>query len=393
MSSSVGIPKIVFTGGPGGGKSTILAEMLRELPKGGLCPLVVPEAATILIGSGVDLRKHRQWAEGQLLALQKDLRSRYEQIAVALQKAVPKQKVILLFDRAEMDSLAFISEQAMQQFLDANNWSVASCRDDYVGVLHLVSADAHDYTTANNQARIETADEALALDKAIQKAWLGHEHQIIIGSTANIEDKSKQVLLAIHSLLGDEEHEWRWLINELPAFSASGREILADGSPVAKILIRQWYRQLANGRQQRLRRQEVIAASGLAKDHGVSWVLTEKQDLTGTTRQEINSSIDENQAQDWLRQHQPSHMIEKLRHKIIYHNQIIELDVFANNLAGLMIAEIESAVVDAPVDLPSWLAVNKEITSLGVYRNHNLIKLSAAEGRSLVEQARLATSS
>ena len=47
------IPKIVLTGGPCAGKTTALSHLFDRLASMGMKPIMVPEAATVVIGAGV----------------------------------------------------------------------------------------------------------------------------------------------------------------------------------------------------------------------------------------------------------------------------------------------------------------------------------------------------
>ena len=53
----------------------------------------------------------------------------------------------------------------------------------YEAVVHLVTAaDGAEqfYTSANNEARYETVEEAVALDRKLINSWVGHPHFTIV---------------------------------------------------------------------------------------------------------------------------------------------------------------------------------------------------------------------
>jgi len=68
-----------------------------------------------------------------------------------------------------MDGSAYTSDNIWQAILDETGWSTIQLRDKrYEAVIHLVTA-AHGavefYTSANNEARYESASDAIELDK------------------------------------------------------------------------------------------------------------------------------------------------------------------------------------------------------------------------------------
>jgi CYTH domain-containing protein len=65
-------------------------------------------------------------------------------------------------------------------------------------------------------------------------------------------------------------------------------------------------------------------------------------------------------------------VIEKVRYKVMHNNSIWEVDVFENENAGLIIAELELDNEDARFELPDW--AGEEVTSDSRYSNSNLVK-------------------
>lgn len=67
--------------------------------------------------------------------------------------------------------------------------------------------------------------------------------------------------------------------------------------------------------------------------------------------------------------------IDKTRYSIPYQNHVIELDVFKNNLKGLIIAEIEFTSINEANEFKklSWMGI--EVTSNSNFKNRNLYKI------------------
>ena len=91
---------------------------------------------------------------------------------------------IIICDRGVMDGSAYTTDNIWQAILDETGWSTIQLRDRrYEAVIHLVTcADGATefYTSANNEARYESAEEAITLDKKLINGWVGHPHFSII---------------------------------------------------------------------------------------------------------------------------------------------------------------------------------------------------------------------
>ena len=63
-------------------------------------------------------------------------------------------------------------------------------------------------------------------------------------------------------------------------------------------------------------------------------------------------------------------IVSKLRHKILYHNKLWEVDVFLDDNEGLIVAEIELKSEAEAFDIPGW--IKAEVTSDNRYYNSSL---------------------
>ena len=77
-----------------------------------------------------------------------------------------------------------MGQVAVKEVLEENNWTVSALRDKrYNAVIHLQTAAlgaSEFYTLENNHARMEAPAEAIALDKRLSHAWVGHNRLVII---------------------------------------------------------------------------------------------------------------------------------------------------------------------------------------------------------------------
>ena len=82
--------------------------------------------------------------------------------------------------------------------------------------------------------------------------------------------------------------------------------------------------------------------------------LTIKGETTGASRLEFEYPIPVTDASDILESLCQGSIIDKTRHLVEHAGHTWEIDVFAGDNAGLVIAEVELESEDEAVDLPGW---------------------------------------
>jgi len=186
----------------------------------------VPEAATMLLSGGAklgDTPEQFYVFEMNLIQTQMALEDHFINIA----KSTGEPSVIIM-DRGAMDSQAFLTPDMWRMLLDENGWSTVQLRDTrYDGVIHLVSAARGAekfYTTANNNARKETVEQAKELDLKVLDAWVGHTRLRVIDNSADFKEKIRRVNEAVCQLAG------------VPAPKKSERRFLMTGPPNSELL-------------------------------------------------------------------------------------------------------------------------------------------------------------
>ena len=103
---------------------------------------------------------------------------------------------------------------------------------------------------------------------------------------------------------------------------------------------------------------------------GDTATLTIKGPTVGVTRTELEYPIPHDEARAMLGLCERP-LIEKTRHVEIHHGKRWEIDVFAGDNTGLVVAEIELASEDEPFTVPSWAI--REVSDDPRYYNANLI--------------------
>lgn len=178
--------RVVFTGGPGAGKTAVL-EVLRHVACRHL--VVLPEAAGLLFRGGfprgetVDGRKCAQRAIGHV---QLEL----ERLPTDCPPA------IVLCDRGVIDGLAYFpGEEA--ELLASLGLDRERALARYDLVVHLRVPTSGGGYNRDNPMRTESAEEAHAIDLRIAAAWRGHPNVVTIESASDFSVKLDAALALV----------------------------------------------------------------------------------------------------------------------------------------------------------------------------------------------------
>ncbi len=187
MNSQV---KVAITGGPSGGKTTLIETLKKEL--GQKCA-VVPEAASILYRGGFPRYKEAQGivhAQRAIFFTQHEL----EDMICTM-----SGKSLIVCDRGTMDSLAYWPTSEGHFFNQIESTREAELAR-YDWVIHLDTASG-DFYDSSNPIRTENIDEALALNTRIKDAWEGHPRRLVITHNADFLSKITTSLAVIRAIL------------------------------------------------------------------------------------------------------------------------------------------------------------------------------------------------
>lgn len=176
--------KVAFTGGPGSGKSTVIAALKQEY---GQLIQVAPEVATLLIKGGFPIPT----SERQRIALQTAIVHTQRQLEVALEEqAKDNQSKALLTDRAILDGAVYWPH-GLADFMKVFQVN----HDDVMSYAKIIVLRLNDraYTTANNEARTESLDQALELEAKIIKLYGNYSNVEVIPPRNTIWATASQV--------------------------------------------------------------------------------------------------------------------------------------------------------------------------------------------------------
>ena len=361
----VQITKIVITGGPCGGKSTAMSWVQNAFTQKGYKVLFIPETATELITGGI-----APWTCGSngefqkcLLRMQLEKEKTFEQAA----KTMNTEKVLIVCDRGALDNKAYMNSLEFAQVLEYLGMSEVDLRDNYDAVFHLVTAAkgaAEFYTTANNNARTETVEEAAAIDDKLIASWTGHPHLRVIDNSSDFGEKLKRLISEITSFLGEPEPyeiERKYLI-EYPDI-----KWLESLPNCRRIDIIQTY--LVSDKDEEIRiRQRGFNGSYI-------YFQSIKKTVSGAKRVEIETRLSEKEYLSLLMEADTTRrQIRKSRYCLMYDNQYFEIDIYPF-WKDKAIAEIELRDENAEVRFPEQIKVIREVTNDESYRTSSLAKI------------------
>jgi len=196
--------KIVLTGGPCAGKTTVLG-VVRQQFAGQV--IVVPETATMLLSGGFpfpgkDIRWSLEWQaafQSAVLPVQIQMEAAYEL------KAAEEGASLLICDRGRLDGAAY-TQGGLDQFCRIYGVNAEETYTVYHSIFHLESVavgDPNFYGQANNSARFEDAEEARALELNTRAAWQKHPNWTLVSCIGGLEGKIRAVCQSL-----------RWIIAE-----------------------------------------------------------------------------------------------------------------------------------------------------------------------------------
>ena len=362
------ITKIVLTGGPCAGKTTALSWIKNAFAKMGYAVLIVPETATELITGGVAPWTCR--TNGQYQVFQMQLQMEKERIFEEAAKGMKEEKVLIVCDRGALDNKVYMDSLEFSCLLKELNRNEVELRDTYDAVFHLVTAakGAQDcYTTANNEARRESPEQAAALDDKLIAAWTGHPHLRVIDNSTDFKDKLVRLIAEISSFLGEPEPmeiERKYLI-AYPDISW-----LEAQENCQRVEIIQTYLRSDGEEEVRVRQR---GADGNYVYYG-----TRKKKISELKRIEVEQRLTRGEYLACLMDADTTkHQIRKTRYCLTYDNQYFEIDVypFWDDKA---IMEIELRNEDQEIRIPGQIKVIREVTDEEEYKNANLAALSMA---------------
>ena len=194
------MPKIVITGGPCAGKTTLIGMLGPELVSRGCSVHVLEECATEVLAQGLT-----PTTCGSVLAFQRHVFDRQLDKEEALEQLDPS--VVVLLDRGLMDNAGYLPDDELDMLLAERGMTRADAYARYDAVIHLVTAAIgaeQFFSHATNEHRLEGVEEAVSVDKALIRGWSGHPNLQVIDNEGTFEDKLARAVAAVLEVVGVE---------------------------------------------------------------------------------------------------------------------------------------------------------------------------------------------
>ena len=358
------ILRIVLTGGPAAGKTTLISLILKEFkPENGWRVITIPETATELI-SGFGIRPFggcMSMLQFQDFVIIDQLHK--EQLALKAAEVVDEENILIIYDRALMDQKAYISDEDFAQVLSRLvGRSEEEVLSGYDAVLHLVTCakGAEFAYNLGNEARTETLEYAREMDDRTLRAWSGHPNLRIIDNSVDFDDKMNRAVREIYRVLGEPapmKRKRKFLI-EMPDLEV----VQSEYNAVALDMMQTYLLPTSPGVERRVRQQKnggdylYFYTEKHVKDDGSKWV-TER-------------SISEKQYVRYLMESDSTlHGVRKVKYRFIYRDHRIEIDVypFSGDRAVLFVY-----TDSGEADLPPQVRIIREVTGDPAYKNRQL---------------------
>jgi hypothetical protein len=190
--------KVVLTGGPGGGKSSLLGRVAEDSR---LSRFVASAEEAIHCMGFLRLSPWRSEFQCGFVATQVGLETGME-ISLA---GSPTR--LLLFHRGTLDPCAFWQSfgNSRESFFAMTGTSIEDHFRRYHAVIHMQSAASGmptAYVRYPGAHRPETVQEAARLDRLLGELWSGHPRYVLVKCTQTIEEKLQQAMELLRGMLG-----------------------------------------------------------------------------------------------------------------------------------------------------------------------------------------------
>lgn len=362
------IKRIVLTGGPCAGKTTVLAKIEQDLTEKGYKVFVIAESATELIKSGIrpqDIGLYEFQKQLLIYQLQKEML--YERVA----NTFKHDKIVIIYDRGLLDNKAYVSDSEFTEIIEyvSKYLNIKLNETDIINrydiVLHLVTAalgNQNNYTLENNKARSESAEDAIKVDKRTLKCWNIHPNLKVINPSDDFNQKIDNVLNTIHNFLGNPvqiKQERKFLVN-----ISISKELL-DKLSYVKTRIEQYYIDISSNDNYERRLRKVTYDSGINYYYSVQC-----KEKNGITKVISEQKITEKQFKSILNNSKIISKLNKTRLSFVYNNQYFKLDL----LDDLNILEVINGTPNE-IDFPSNIQVLGDVTDEIDYQNINIGKI------------------
>ena len=350
--------KIVLTGGPGSGKTSVKDGIIKHFTIQGYQVLFVSETASELINGGIKCFGNNCVSLIDFQEYVMKLQLLKEDIYIDAANKLGKD-VIVIFDRGTIDNFAYMNDDESSILIDRvlNDKTKSDLLNRYDAVIVLKSSKDF-YTTENNKARSENVNDALELGNKTLNTWIGHKKLKIVGPKATMFDKINEVLNIINELL--EKQQIKKQEKYLISLKDSDINYIINNSRIQRI--KQTYLLSDLNTEKRLRKVEFEGETSYyysvfkTLEDGTKSIISEKK----ISEQEYNNLLEfkDNNFNE----------INKMRYFFTYDEEYFNLDIFDDNDEyGLL--EINTS---SSVKIPKYIQIISTVSDNIYYTNKSL---------------------
>ncbi len=201
--------KVVLTGGPGGGKTSVLNAIknlaqvdgkyknIIKLGDKKIKLITIPETATELISNGITPTESKKVYDFQeaLFNIQK---AKEENAMNVLKFGYDADIVLFIYDRGLLDGMAYLDTKVdFENILFSNGVQELELLDSYDLVIDLLSTavcSPDKYSSVSNQSRYEDKKWAKSVDERTTAMWVGHRNMRVFDSSVPLEEEIENVI-------------------------------------------------------------------------------------------------------------------------------------------------------------------------------------------------------
>ena len=358
------ITRIVLTGGPAAGKTTLISRILKEFKQeDGWKVITIPETATELIsGFGIGpFEGCMSMEEFQYFVIDDQLHK--EKLALKAAETVPEENILIIYDRAVFDDKAYISDEDFVKTLAYFGKTEDELLEGYDAVLHLVSCakGAEFAYNFGNAARYESVEEARLMDDRTLRAWSAHPAHYIIDNSEDFESKINRAVAQIYDIVGrsaSDVAKRKYLVAMPDLLSVTKKYNAAVMEMVQTFLTK-----TNPNVERRIRRQKAGS--------GYMYFYTEKRIAEDGSRWVTERPISEKEYLAYLLEGDKRlPAVHKTKYRFSFRDRRMEIDVypFSNEKA---IFFVYGSSLDVAV-LPPEIKVLQEVTDQLAYKNRRI---------------------
>ena len=191
------IPRIVLTGGPGGGKSTTLAHIEKAIPS----VYIEPEAATMILQAGYPMPgPGRPWTQAWQECFQTAVKGMQDGLdQLANYEAAEQGMQAIVQDRSHVDAAGYYPSTAAFEQKSGTTLGKELGRASMAFFLPTFAGTAH-YDPSTNLHRFEAQEEMIQLNDRLLELWRPHPALCIIDDP-KLENRTKIVAELIQEAL------------------------------------------------------------------------------------------------------------------------------------------------------------------------------------------------